>query len=730
MSLRVLAVEDSPTQAAALHAALATGGYSVTEARSGEEALDALETGTFDVVVSDVVMPGAVDGYELCRRVKAAHPHLPVILLTSLSDPLDIIRGLEAGADNFLTKPYTAEHLLERLGLLLANRRSRTRARIQAGVSVQFMDREFVITSEREQILDLLVTTFEDAVRQNRELRLREEEVARSRERLAGMYEIAVGLNHCTTEKEVLEAALDGAVRLPRVRAAWISLLAGESDFRPAGARNMPSVLASPGALEGDCRCRRMLLAGELDSVTNILECERIARAGAAGDGVRYHASVPLHCGGEVIGVMNLLGEDEGLFDEDDRVILYGIGSQIGFAIERARMWEQLEARVEERTRDLRESEERFRTLVTEVNDGFVVTDENGVITFANRALARIHGVDDPGDIEGHPFADYLRPEDRAETLAIFRDSLAAGTALPLMTRPIVRPDGSEAVVEVRAAPIVEDGRVVGSRGVIRDITERVRAEDALRLSDSILKRVGNLVLVFDPEGRVVYVSPSVEALLGYTVEEVLGEGWWGLPWADAVERERVRGTLGRQEPRGALGEKVLRSRDGGERWMLFEESVGPDGLLIEVGHDITEHRKLQEQFLQAQKMEAVGRLTGGIAHDFNNILTSILVTTELLLPDLADGDAKKADVEVIRGSAKRAAALTQQLLAFSRKQVLKPRVVNLNDLVRGMEGMLSSLLGEDVAIEALLANDLGSVEMDPTQMEQVIMNQIGRAHV
>ena len=728
MSLRVLAVEDSPTQAAVLLDALDSGGFSVTEARSGEDALEALETGTFDVVVSDVVMPGTVDGYELCRRTKETHPELPVILLTSLSDPFDIIRGLEAGADNFLTKPYTAEHLLERLALLLANRRSRTRGRIQTGVSVQFMDREFVITSEREQILDLLVTTFEDAVRQNQALRLREEEISRSRERLAGMYEVAVALNHCTTEEEVVQAALDGAVSLPRVRSAWISLREGESGFRLGGARNMPAELTASGALEGDCRCRRVFLSGELDSVTNILECERFARDGAAGNGVRYHASVPLHSGGRTIGVMNLLSEDGGLFDEEDRTILYGIGSQIGFAVERARMRDLLEERVEERTRELTASEERFRTLVTEVNDGFFVTDETGVITFANRALAAIYGVESPADLEGRTFEEYLPEGERDRLLDVFRTVADGGPASSLVTTPIVRPEGNEVIVEIRPTVVAREGRVVGTRGVVRDVTERVHAEQALRLSDSILRRIGNLVLVLDADARVVYVSPSVELLLGYKEEEVLGEGWWGLPWAEAEERERIRSLSGRKTPGSALGERPMRTRDGSDRWMLFEESTGPDGLLIRVGHDVTERRQLQEQFRQAQKMEAVGRLAGGIAHDFNNVLTSILITSELLLTELTDDGRAKADVETIRGSAERAAALTRQLLAFSRKQVLKPKVLSLNDLIEGMEPMLRSLLEKDIAIEALLSSDLGNVKMDPGQMEQVILNLVVNA--
>jgi PAS domain S-box-containing protein len=728
MALRILAVEDSPTQAAVLHAALEAGGYAVTEARSGEEALEAVAAGTFDVVVSDIVMPGSVDGYELCRRVKSEHPALPVILLTSLSDPLDIIRGLEAGADNFLTKPYTPEHLLERLGVLLATRRTRKRARVQAGVSVQLMDRHFVITSKREQILDLLVTTFEDAVHQNREVRLREEDIARSRERLSRMYDGVVALNHCTTEQEVVDSALDGATRLPRVRAAWIVLRDGEAGFRLAGTRDMPPVLSAPGALDGDCRCRRMLLAGELDSVTNILECERITRTAASGEGVRYHASVPLHCGGQVIGVMNLLSEDETLFDEDDRTILYGIGSQIGFAIERARMLRRLETSVEERTRESKESEERFRTLVTEVSDGFFVTDADGVLTFANPALARIHGVDDPSQLEGRRFADFLPERVKAGQLESFSNLVAGSVAAPLVTTTIRRPDGSEAVAELRPTPILRDGKVVGTRGVMRDVTERVRTEEALRLSDSILQHIGDLVLVADGEGLITYASPSVEAILGYRPEELLGAGWWNLAWDDPEGARRERASVaarvgGAAPPDAAPQERSVRASDGSTRWILWKETKGPEDLFIRVGHDVTEHRRLQEQFLQAQKMEAVGRLAGGIAHDFNNVLTSILITTELLLPGLTEDDATRADVQAIRSAAERAAALTQQLLAFSRKQVLKPKVVSLNDLVEGMEGMLRSLLGEDIAIEVLLAPDLGNVEMDPGKMEQVIMN-------
>ncbi len=179
MTTRILVVEDSPTQAEALRAVLEAAGYEVAVATSGEAGLARFTARKFDVVISDIVMPGPVDGYELCRRIKAGKRHeTPVVLLTQLADPLDIILGLECGADKFFTKPYDAGHLLERLKVLLETREARARTRSRAGVKVFFMGQEFTITSRREQILDLLISTFEDAVRQNRELRRREEELA------------------------------------------------------------------------------------------------------------------------------------------------------------------------------------------------------------------------------------------------------------------------------------------------------------------------------------------------------------------------------------------------------------------------------------------------------------------------------------------------------------------------------------------------------------------------
>jgi diguanylate cyclase (GGDEF)-like protein len=206
------------------------------------------------------------------------------------------------------------------------------------------------ITAERQQIVDLLISVYEEAIHLNEELKTKQRELADSNRALTGLYHIAEGLNHAVSEREVCELALEHVVEIPGVRAGWISLREGESGFRFGAARNLPPALQAPGAMDGLCECRRRLLAGELDHVTNILECERLGKAKGDTQGLRYHISVPLWNGDQILGVMNLVGANQGLFREDELETLYGVGHQVGITLERARLHEHLEQLVVERT--------------------------------------------------------------------------------------------------------------------------------------------------------------------------------------------------------------------------------------------------------------------------------------------------------------------------------------------------------------------------------------------
>ena len=168
---RILVAEDSPTQAARLIYALEERGFEVSSAVDGESALDLFASDNFDVVISDVMMPG-MSGYDLCRAIKSnrAKPPVPVVLLTGLSEPMDVINGLECGADNFIRKPYETDELVARVDRILANACRCEANPSSDGIDVVFMGNRLTITSDREQILDLLISTFEETVRANREL--------------------------------------------------------------------------------------------------------------------------------------------------------------------------------------------------------------------------------------------------------------------------------------------------------------------------------------------------------------------------------------------------------------------------------------------------------------------------------------------------------------------------------------------------------------------------------
>ncbi|HEY5490600.1 MAG TPA: response regulator, partial [Gemmatimonadaceae bacterium] len=342
--VEILIAEDSPTQAAQLAHLLEQRGYSVTTAANGREALALLERRKPTLVITDIVMP-ELDGYGLCKAIKADKKlkGIPVMLLTTLSNPQDIIRGLECGADNFLRKPYDERYLLSRIDYLLMNLELRKNQKMQMGMEIDLGGQRHFISSDRQQILDLLISTYEQAVEINSELKLREKQLAHSNQVLNGLYRIADGLNHAASEREVVELALERALELPGVQAGWVSLREGESGFRLAAAHNLPPALEAPSAMEGDCACRRRLLSGNLDHVTNIMECERLGNATGDTHGLRYHASIPLWVGDRTLGVMNLVGPEKGLFNDDELRVLYGIGNQVAVALERAHLHEHLE---------------------------------------------------------------------------------------------------------------------------------------------------------------------------------------------------------------------------------------------------------------------------------------------------------------------------------------------------------------------------------------------------
>lgn len=254
----ILLAEDSPTQLAKLRHLLEEHGYSVTAVSNGQQALTAARARKPALIISDVMMP-EMDGFMLCREIKRDEKLklVPVILLTSLSDVRDIMKGLECGADNFIRKPYDNQYLLSRIGYLLMNLALRENQKMQMGMEIYLGGKKHFITAERQQILDLLISIYEDAIRLNNELHARQLELAHANHLLNGLYRIAEGLNQAVTEQEVCEKALEYAMELPGLQAGWL-YLGDNATIRMAAARNAsPSLMASVATTGEPCECQR-----------------------------------------------------------------------------------------------------------------------------------------------------------------------------------------------------------------------------------------------------------------------------------------------------------------------------------------------------------------------------------------------------------------------------------------------------------------------------------------
>ena len=382
----------------------------------------------------------------------------------------------------------------------------------------------------------------------------------------------------------------------------------------------------------------------------------------------------------------------------------------------------------------LKESEERFRSLFDNAPMGYQSLNEKGDMIGVNETYCKTLGYTRE-EMLGRNFSDFLSPDYHDHFKKNFPIFKSQGFIRGVEFR-MVRKDGTGITATIDGKiEYKDDGSFKQTHCAVQDITERKLAEDALNRekerAETYLKIVAVIVVAIDAEGLVTMINRKGCEILGYEEAEVLGRDWF-LEFVPEriskvirpVAKKLLRGEI---EPVEFFENPVL-TKSGEERLIAWHNSVIRDEAGQIVGHlssgeDITEREKLQAQLVQAQKLESLGRMAGGVAHDFNNMLGAILGHAEAAMENLDPSLPIHADLTGIRKAAERSADLTRQMLAFARQQTIAPKVIDLNEAVAGMLGMLRRLIAEDVDLVWLPGSTVWSVKMDPSQIDQVLAN-------
>jgi len=381
--------------------------------------------------------------------------------------------------------------------------------------------------------------------------------------------------------------------------------------------------------------------------------------------------------------------------------------------------------------RDLVASEERFRLLAENAHDfifRFRLTGQRG-FEYASPAAEAVLGFTPQQLYEDYSAAfERVHPGDRAEVARIFRGKGGDTAADPIRLR---RPDGEMVWTEARLT-VVRDGagEPVTLEGIVRDVTPQRHKDEEIRRLLSALEQMAEVVVVTDVAGDIVYVNPAFERVTGYVRDEALGrnprflksgrqgEGFYRELWDTILSGSVWSGRFTNLKKSGDTYEEEVTISP-------VRDAEGSIVSFVAVKRDITRELVLEEQLVQSQKLEAVGRLAGGIAHDFNNLLTTIGGYADILAGTLADGDPRSEDLAEIKQAADRAGDLTRRLLAFSRREVVRPEPVDVGRTVAGMASMLRRMIGGSIELVTELAPGPLVVIADPGQVEQVVMNLV-----
>lgn len=753
--MHILVAEDSPTQAHHIRQVLEEASHRVHLTMRGDEALEAARAEGFDLVVSDVVMPG-MSGYELCHALKA-DPELaktPILLLTSLDEPTDVLRGLEAGADSYLTKPFDPADLLARIDQLMA-RGVRVQRELSTAVTASFQGKDVQLTFDGSQLVDFFLTSFEDYIR----ARARQAAESRAKEDVAA----ALAFVESTFDALQIQVAIvDAEGRIVTANVAW------KEGNEESGPQWLPGGNYLEALAAADSEETRRLCAGLEAMIAGAHDDDGLSyrRVPCDAAGTRYcNVSVSrFQLAGEPrlviahddvteetlhakrrqarLEVARALGEAEAL-DEAAPSILRAMVRVAGFA--GAEIWRCERDRASLVASHAPSTDAELRAFFEASRDVTFAPGE-GVPgrAWSERKLLWTPDVQDD--------ASFVRSRHARE--AGIRASIAVpvetdnGVAAVLHVVDHRERPGDEALANALRDIATQIGVFV-ERGEARAALEQRAAElaelearqrEQAHFLRAVLESVADGVAVANRAGELVFFNAALERTLGMGVIADGPEAWserYGLFSADGqrkvetAELPLVRALSGEVVHAELLVRNAQRPR--GVPIHVTAAPILDDGELlgaVAVTRDLTAERAAQkalaekeDELRHAQRLDAVGRLAGGIAHDFNNLLTVIISFGSFVMEALEPESPAADDMKEVLDAGRRAESLTRQLLAFSRRGSVEPRVLNINGVVTEIDKMLRRLLGEDIAFATVLDERLWNVTIDPGALEQVVVN-------
>jgi PAS domain S-box-containing protein len=680
----VLVVEDNPVTREVIRAVLSADGCRVLEAPDGATALALMQRERPTVVLQDLFL-GDVSGLDLVDRLREVPgaDGVPIVALTGFL-PSEEARALTAGFEAYLIKPVEPVRLREIVRDFAGRRRGEQRAAAPLGPEQQA---ELLQRSTVQAAALAVLGGMAEALARN------------------DPFEVIV---RDTLHRCIDAAGLSVGVFYVVAEGAAIRVLAAAGTGAES-ASGVASGFGHPELFRLTLETQAPLLIPSEDVPAEV------AASFLRGLGLRACLLTPVFHREESLGVLLLASHSRELTSQEWVGFGRAMGGQIGQALALSRA-----------VGDVRASQELLQSVIEGMGDPVFVKDTDSRYLLINQATVQLFGVT-RAEVVGRG-AEAVVPPDVARfvqesDVRVLREGVAMTFEETLPTR-----HGNRRFLVSKAPRRDAQGAIIGIVGVARDITDLKRADETIRRLSTAVDQSPAAVIITDPSGRIVYVNRKFTEISGYSSEEVVGQNPRLLKSGKtSVDQYRqLWSTI--QSGATWRGEYQNRRKTGDLYWA--STTIAPvkdeDGTItnfVAIQEDVTETRSLEAQLRQAQKMEAVGRLAGGVAHDFNNLLTVITSYSQLLLEDMAAADPRRADLEEIRRAAVGAAELTRQLLAFSRQQVLEPRVLNLNDVLSAAGKMLQRLIGEDVALQLTLAPDLGNVKADPGQIEQVIMN-------